>query len=114
MITVGYGDIAPVTQNEYLLSILTMLSTCGVFAHALNQIGTIFQDMDKDKNELNEKMSIINKFMLKKRIPSSLQYQIRQYLEYNLQKDTYDSQKVNAIIDNLSLSLKEQILWGKK
>ena len=42
MCTVGYGDIVPVKPAETLLCILTMLFSCGVFAHVINTIGVIF------------------------------------------------------------------------
>ena len=41
MITVGYGDYAPKTEDEMILCIFTMLCTCGVFAYALNSINGI-------------------------------------------------------------------------
>lgn len=36
MITVGYGDIGPVSDIEKGLCIITMILACGVFAYALN------------------------------------------------------------------------------
>lgn len=46
MCTVGYGDITPQNNHELLLSILTMLVTCGVYAYILNTIGVIFEDLN--------------------------------------------------------------------
>jgi voltage-gated potassium channel Kch len=43
MITVGYGDIVPVTTPERLVSILLTIVSCGMFAYAVNQIGNIFE-----------------------------------------------------------------------
>ena len=36
MITVGYGDIVPVNNNEKIYSIFAMLVACGVFAYTMN------------------------------------------------------------------------------
>ena len=36
MITVGYGDITPVSNPEILISIISMLISCGVFAFSVN------------------------------------------------------------------------------
>ena len=36
MITVGYGDITPISEIEYIFSIFTMIIACGVFAYSLN------------------------------------------------------------------------------
>jgi len=39
MITIGYGDITPITTIERIFVILITLLSCGVFAYSLNQIG---------------------------------------------------------------------------
>jgi hypothetical protein len=41
MITVGYGDVTPVTRNEKLFAIFTMLLACGVFAYTMNVMGNV-------------------------------------------------------------------------
>jgi hypothetical protein len=41
-ITVGYGDILPVTNPEKILCILTMIVACGVFGFVMNSVGVIF------------------------------------------------------------------------
>lgn len=41
MITVGYGDIAPVSINEKLFAILMTVIACGMFAYAVNTVGSI-------------------------------------------------------------------------
>ena len=46
MITVGYGDYAPKTEDEMILCIFTMLFTCGVFAYALNKINAIITNFN--------------------------------------------------------------------
>lgn len=45
MITVGYGDILPVTDAEMILCVLTMIVTCGVFAFIINSIDSILRNM---------------------------------------------------------------------
>lgn len=45
MCTVGYGEITPQNNNEIVLSIVTILVTCGVFAYMLNSIGVIAEEL---------------------------------------------------------------------
>ena len=52
MITVGYGDITPINDIEYIFSIFTMMIACGVFAYSVNQIGTIFKNINASKLEI--------------------------------------------------------------
>jgi len=46
MITVGYGDIVPVTMSERIVSIIAMLSGCGMFAYSMNSIGILVQNLN--------------------------------------------------------------------
>ncbi len=46
MVTVGYGDIIPVTTNEKFFVIFIALLGSGVFAYSLNGIGAIFKRID--------------------------------------------------------------------
>lgn len=39
MTTVGYGDIAPITANERLFNIVSIIIACGVFAYTVGSIG---------------------------------------------------------------------------
>lgn len=41
MVTVGYGDMAPANLLEKLFGIISMLVSCGIYAYAINTIGTI-------------------------------------------------------------------------
>ena len=43
-LTVGYGDITPVTTNEKLIGTVLAYFTCGLFGYAINKIGTIISD----------------------------------------------------------------------
>ena len=43
MITVGYGDIVPINNNEKIFAIFTMLLSCGVFAYTMNTMGSVLQ-----------------------------------------------------------------------
>ncbi len=51
MITVGYGDISPVNNNEKIYTIIITLISCGVFGYAINTIGSIFQEISMKEAE---------------------------------------------------------------
>lgn len=46
MITVGYGDVTPVTTAERISVIVVTVISCGVFAYAVNSIGNIIKELD--------------------------------------------------------------------
>ena len=41
--TVGYGDLNPMSDEEKIFTITVMVIACGVFAYILGSIQTIFQ-----------------------------------------------------------------------
>lgn len=51
LLTVGYGDIGPVTHLERIFVIIVALITCGVFGYAINNIGSIFKEMDEKREK---------------------------------------------------------------
>lgn len=44
MITVGYGDITPITDIERAYVIFFTLITCIVYAYVVNTIGSLFSE----------------------------------------------------------------------
>lgn len=44
MVTVGYGDITPITRYEKILTIGFTIINCAVFAYAVNVIGQIITE----------------------------------------------------------------------
>ena len=47
MCTVGYGDITPYSFIELIISIVHIFISCGVFAYNMNEIGEIFNELNK-------------------------------------------------------------------
>lgn len=45
MVTVGYGDITPMTKIEKILTIGFTIINCAVFAYTVNVIGSIFSEI---------------------------------------------------------------------
>ncbi len=54
MVTVGYGDVTPTGDYETILSIITMLVCCGLFAYVINDIGIIVKAYYENQNELQK------------------------------------------------------------
>ncbi|CAD8117908.1 unnamed protein product [Paramecium sonneborni] len=82
MTTVGYGDISPLNPDERMLGIFLLLIACGGFAFTMNSIGFALQKISEKQSQNKEKLSQVNKYMKKAKIPETLQNKIRKYLEY--------------------------------
>lgn len=47
MSTIGYGDIAPITDDEKLFMIFMSLFASMLFGYTINSLATIFSDYDQ-------------------------------------------------------------------
>ena len=52
MLTVGYGDILPVNDNERIFTIFAMLIGCCMFGYVMSSIGSLFDQINRSKKEL--------------------------------------------------------------
>lgn len=46
MVTVGYGDVLPITPIEKTTCVFLMLVSCGIFAYSMNTIGNILENFN--------------------------------------------------------------------
>lgn len=51
MCTVGYGDITPISNIEKLFAIIMTTVSCGIYAYAVNVVGTIFQTKNQKESD---------------------------------------------------------------
>ena len=72
MITVGYGDVCPITTQERMFVILTSLLGCGVFAYSINAIGSIISDITKSQSEYKAKMAALTLHMKKRGLSNTM------------------------------------------
>ena len=56
-----------------IISVITMLTYCGIFAYTINMIGTIFNSINDKNSEIKNNLFYVGKFMNKKKIGLELQ-----------------------------------------
>ena len=72
MITVGFGDIVPISNVERVYCIFMTVIASGVFAYTVNTVGTIFQEMASQQAALKkEKYEMLN-YMRSRNIDKTL------------------------------------------
>ncbi|EAR89993.2 cyclic nucleotide-binding domain protein (macronuclear) [Tetrahymena thermophila SB210] len=111
MTTVGYGDIVPATNTEFIVSIGIMLFACGIFAYNVNAIGAILDEFYRQKRIIDEKMAVINAYMSRHNINLNLRYQIRDYLEnFWIQSAEKHEEMESMIINDLPKYLQKNLI----
>lgn len=87
MITVGFGDITPISVKEKIYVIFMTIISCGVFAYAVNTVGQIFSEIANKQADFNKKRYLIMKFMNNRNIRNDIQISIIKNLEYQNKKE---------------------------
>ncbi|EAS04444.1 cation channel family protein (macronuclear) [Tetrahymena thermophila SB210] len=111
MITVGYGDIVPITLYETFFVTIAMFVSCGVFAYSFNQIGDLVREQNRLSNEFKNEMVLVNRLLEKKKINRDLMIQVRKFLEYRFYAEPQLSmEEERMVMGKLSSHLREKVI----
>ena len=105
MLTVGYGDIIPVTIGEKIVCMVAMLMASAVFGYSMNMINALMLQMDEDKILYRQTMTMLNHYMNMKQVSNDIKIKVKRYLEYTL--DYRNTVQVNE--DTLKEYLSDQL-----
>ncbi|OMJ79109.1 hypothetical protein SteCoe_20931 [Stentor coeruleus] len=107
--TVGYGDITPITMEEKLFAMLTMMISSGVFAYTLGSIGALLSKQTALEKTYRETFVSVNSYMKKKNLPKDLQYRVRRYLDFIYEKKKKNKIDEKELLLLLSIPLRDEI-----
>lgn len=107
--TVGYGDILPVTLEEKIFAMCTMIISSGVFAYTLGSIGTMVSKQNALENSYRETLISVNSYMKTKKLDKDLQMRVRRYLDYLWEKKKKNKIDEKEVLELLSEPLRDEI-----
>ncbi|KRX09610.1 Cyclic nucleotide-binding protein [Pseudocohnilembus persalinus] len=111
MITVGYGDINPVTPIEKIYGILITLISCGIFGYALNVVGNILQHIQERNATVKKEKYLLLKYLEKKQINKNLQVKVIKYLDFVHQMEKEEVENSGGkLLNKISKKLKNEVL----
>ena len=116
MITLGYGDIVPVTTLEKIYVISITFISCGVFAYSVNTIGSIIQEITKKSTDFKSKMSLLSSHMRNRNLSNILQIRVKKYFQYLHSEQLKDNEDGQNLLNQCPSSLKKEVLkemYGK-
>ncbi len=90
ILTVGYGDITPVSVTEKLICIILMIIGVVSFSFATGALSTIIANYDSNDAVLKEKISILNSIQNEYQIDSELYNKCIKTLRYDVRKKSKD------------------------
>lgn len=109
-LTIGYGDINPVTNEEMVFVIVVGMIICGVFGYSISQIGEIFKTFQEKKNYTKARLKMVDQHVRRRGITTQLQMKVKKYFEYYYKLEQEESRHGEDFIHHLTKSLKEEVL----
>eukprot|EP00948_MAST-09A_sp_MAST-9A-sp1_P001674 g1674.t1 len=104
--TVGYGDIAAVTNIEKWYSVFAMLLGATVFGYIVGSITSLVDTFDEESRN-KRRIDEVKAYMKERRVPKMLQKRVKMYYQYFL-KNTVQSEE--RIFERVSETLKRDIM----
>jgi hypothetical protein len=108
MTTVGYGDITPHRDIEYVFTMLVMLLGASGYAFIIGKIASLFSSIDAAKAGFWNRIEAVNQYLRSRNVPRSLNEQVRNYYEYLWAH--HRGQKEATLFDDLPTPFRVDIL----
>jgi len=107
--TVGFGDITIKTVNERLFAICWMILGVAFYSYAIGNMTNMIASMDADREQLNQKLSVLKEFKQRTSMPIGMYSKIKRHLENN-QRSANSFAEQDKILNDLPQQLKNQII----
>lgn len=82
MTTVGFGDITPHLNYEYVFTIISMIIGASMYAFIIGNIASLFSNLDVQKSAYWSKTDAIKLYLRNRGVPDQLNKRVRNYYEY--------------------------------
>jgi hypothetical protein len=106
MLTVGYGDIFAVSNNEKLYAIFTMLLGCCLFAYVMSSIGGLVNEISN--NKLLARINKLNEYMENKPIDDHFKIKLRKYTEQLFREKQNSTDDLHQMISQAPPELQKE------
>eukprot|EP00808_Paulinella_micropora_P017897 g65566.t1 len=105
--TIGYGDITPVSQWEYIIASICMLLGASFWAYIIAMATQTLSTLNQEANEFNTRMDDLDEFMNESNFKLDLRMRLREFLTRSrslLRQETY-----RKLIETLSPELQAEV-----
>jgi voltage-gated potassium channel len=80
--TVGYGDITPNRNVEYVLSMLVILIGASTWAFIIGNLASLLSSLDRAKANFWDRVDVVTQFLRHRKVPPEVNEKVRRYYEY--------------------------------
>jgi CRP-like cAMP-binding protein len=106
--TVGYGDITPHRNVEYVLSMLVILIGASMWAFIIGNIASLLSSLDSAKTTFWNRVELVTQFLRSRRVPQEVNESVRGYYEYTWSR--YRGANERNLLTDLPAPLRLEVL----
>jgi voltage-gated potassium channel len=106
--TVGYGDITPHRNVEYVLSMLVILIGASMWAFIIGNIASLLSSLDSAKTSFWNRVELVTQFLRSRRVPQEVNENVRAYYEYTWSR--YRGANERNLLADLPAPLRLEVL----
>jgi Ion transport protein/Cyclic nucleotide-binding domain len=108
MTTIGYGDITPSRDLEYIVAMVIMLLGASMYAFIIGNVASLLNHLDYGKANHWQRMETVTEYLRSRQVPKTLVARIRAFYEYLWTK--HKGVPRDTIISDLPESLRLEVL----
>ncbi|KRX08802.1 Cyclic nucleotide-binding protein [Pseudocohnilembus persalinus] len=109
MITVGYGDIVPISKNEKVYVLIVTLLSSAMFGYSVNTIGQIFSEIERKNAKFKQQKYDLTNYMRTRQISTPIQRRVFKYLDFLKFKEEEAPEKFTNILNMMSSQLRNEV-----
>jgi CRP-like cAMP-binding protein len=106
--TVGFGDITPANQAEYVFSLIVMLIGASLFAYVIASGAALLSGLDVAKTNFWGRVEVVESYLRSRRVDPAVGNEVRRYYEYLW--DRHRGIGEHALLADLPHPLRLQVL----
>ena len=89
MLTVGYGDITPKTDKEYIFAMIWMIMGAGIYTQVIGNLASVLATLDTRESAIQDKISTVDEFCKEAKISGPLRTKLKGAIEYSTGKNFF-------------------------
>ncbi|KAM3132822.1 hypothetical protein pb186bvf_015127 [Paramecium bursaria] len=108
-LTIGYGDIHPITYYEKIFVIIVAVISSVVFGYTIANIGQIFSQLNENRKQQRYVMSLVSSYVQQRQVSKNLAIKVKKFYEYLIKLEQSKESDGEQIMNKLSPSLKREL-----
>ena len=108
IITVGYGDVTPLSYNERLYTIILMIIGVCLYSMVLSILSSLFEDFQTKEKNNKKNIYLLDELRNKYHIPEQIYHKVLRYLKYT---SVINSKDNNLLMNSLPKYYKCALLY---